>query len=164
MENIREIITKYTTGKASLEETNEALAGSGIHLEPGKNVLTEEELRATTIGCYPDQANGFGLLDSGTGTLDKVEVRNGQLANCGMGEQKAMICVAGRWYYVRGRELVEEDPYAGEDEAVQKDIDWRTRRPEAAGKSLRQRTKKGVFDVWYNEDGQAVKAAKVQFN
>ena len=50
--NIAEIIGKYTSGEATLEETNQALkdAGSMVTLEPGKNELTEEEIRGTTIG------------------------------------------------------------------------------------------------------------------
>ena len=74
--NINETLSKYTAGEITLEQANEELkaAGAGFHLDPNKNVLTEEEKRATTIGHFPDQANGFGLLDSGTGTLDKVRV------------------------------------------------------------------------------------------
>ncbi len=78
---ITEILQDYTGGKSGLEETNQALreAESGFSLKPGKNALTEEEIRATTIGYYPDMANGFGLLDTGTGTLDKVRVERGSL-------------------------------------------------------------------------------------
>lgn len=107
MKSILEIISKYTAGETTLEEANAALAGSGVCLDPEKNTLTEAEKRATTIGCYPDQANGFGLLDSGTGTLDKVEVRDGCLTDCGMGASYAMLMIAGRVYEVKGRELVD---------------------------------------------------------
>ena len=107
---INEIISKYTGGKASLEEANAALkeAGAGFHLDPQKNVLTEAEKRATTIGYYPEQANGWGLLDSGTGSLDKVRVVNGQLANCDMGESYALVFIAGRRYEIKGRTLVDK--------------------------------------------------------
>lgn len=104
-----EMISKYTAGEATLEETNAALreAGAGLHLDPEKNVLTEEEKRATTIGYYPDQANGWGLLDSGTGTLDKVHVVNGQMTDCDIGDSYALLSIAGRTYKVEGRTLVE---------------------------------------------------------
>lgn len=163
--NINEIISKYTTGEATVEETNAALkeAGAGFHLEPGKNVLTEGEMRATTVGHFPDQANGFGLLDSGTGTLDKVEVRGGKLVNCDMGGQKAMLIIAGKTYYVHGATLVEKDPYANEGASVPKMPDM-SRRPDMAGQIARQKTKSGVYDVQYNEDGYAVKATPVKFN
>lgn len=163
MREISEIIGKYTTGEKTMEETNAALEGTGIHLDPGKNVLTEPEMRATTVGHYPDQANGFGLLDSGTGTMDKVEVRGGKLVNCDMGAQKAQLCIAGRWYYVHGTVLVEEDPYADEGEAVPEKPDM-SRRLDLAGQVVRQKTKAGVYDVQYNEDGYAVKATHVRFN
>ena len=72
MSKVNEIMEKYTAGEITAEEANAKLAaaGAGFRLKLGKNVLTEEEMRATTIGHFPDQANGYGLLDSGTGTLD----------------------------------------------------------------------------------------------
>lgn len=109
MKKITDIIGKYTTGEKTLEETNAALkeAGTGLRLDPEKNIITEAEKRATTIGEYPDMANGWGLLDSGTGTMDKVEIRNGQLVSCDMGESYALVFVAGRMYHVQGRKLVD---------------------------------------------------------
>ena len=109
MKNITEIILKYTAGETTLEETNAALkeAGSGLSLNPEKNVLTEEDKRATTIGYYPDQANGWGLLDTGTGSLDKAQVRSGVLVNCDCGEMHALFSIAGKTYQVRGRTLTE---------------------------------------------------------
>lgn len=98
-----EIIKKYTNDELTLEEANAKL--KGIKLDPGKNILTEEEKRATTIGCYPDMANGFGLLDSGTGTFDKVKVTNGKLAY-GMGDVFALCFIGGRMYEVKNDTLV----------------------------------------------------------
>ena len=70
--SIDDILMKYTNGEMDLEKTNQALkeAGTTYHLNPGKNALTEEEIRATTVGTYPDMANGWGLLDTGTGSLE----------------------------------------------------------------------------------------------
>lgn len=109
MSHLREIINKYTAGEATLETTNNALAdaGAGFHLNPKKNILTEEEKRATTVGYYPEQANGYGLLDTGTGSLDKVRVKNGQLVNCDCGSMYALFCIAGKTYHVQGRTLTE---------------------------------------------------------
>ena len=77
--NATDIIRKYSAGELTAEEANEELKSiqSGVSLRPGKNVLTEEDKLGSTVGYYPEQANGFGLLDTGTGSLDKVEVRNG---------------------------------------------------------------------------------------
>ena len=66
--SMTEILNKYTAGQTTLEETNAALAemGAGIHLEPGKNELTTEETAAAKAETAAN-ANGFGLLDTGTG-------------------------------------------------------------------------------------------------
>lgn len=115
MKNPSEIILKYTAGEATLEETNAALkeAGSGLYLDPQKNILTEEDKRATTIGYYPDQANGWGLLDTGTGSLDKIHVVNGKTKYPintvvdGEANMLAYILIAGRTYKVMGDTLVD---------------------------------------------------------
>lgn len=109
MSKVREIIGSYTAGDTTLENTNRALenAGAGFHLAPGRSELTEEEKRVTTVGYYPEQANGFGLLDTGTGSLDKAQVRNGVLVNCDCGEMHALFSIAGKTYRVRGRTLTE---------------------------------------------------------
>ena len=107
--SINEILMKYTKGEQDLEKTNQALkeAGAIYHLDPGKNALTEAEIRATTVGAYPDMANGWGLLDTGTGSLDKVEVRGGKLAHMDCGEMYALCLIAGKTYRVRGAALAE---------------------------------------------------------
>lgn len=58
---------------------NNTDAYSGISFRPGQNELAEADLRSTTVGCYPDQANGFGLLDTGTGSMEKVQITVGKL-------------------------------------------------------------------------------------
>lgn len=113
---IKEIVEKYTAGEMEVAETNEKLqeAGAGFHFTPGKNTLTEEDKRATTIGYYPDQANGYGLLDTATGTLDKAKVTNGkfiQTINTVMPDGKpnmpAYFYIAGHTYIVLGDALAE---------------------------------------------------------
>ncbi len=100
MNSIDSIVRKYTAGEAALEETNAALkeAGCGFHLDPARSGLTEEEIRKTTIGAYPEMANGWGLLDTGTGSLDKVEIRSGKLAGGGIGRMYGVVYIAGRVY------------------------------------------------------------------
>lgn len=102
MSNTEKIIGKYTAGEAALEETNAALreTGCGFHLDPRRSALTEEEIRKTTTGAYPDMANGWGLLDTGTGSLEKVEVRGGKLAGGGIGRMYGVVYIAGRAYQV----------------------------------------------------------------
>ena len=157
---INEALEKYTAGKATLEETNTALAGGGFHLDPGKNVLTEAEKLASTVGYYPEQANGWGLLDSGTGTLDKAEVRGGKLVGCDMGESAALYIIAGKTYFVQGAVLTEKQPEQAKAEPLpQRPV--MARRRDLAGTVQRQKTKTGVYDVTYNKDGYAVKASRV---
>ena len=110
MSKITDIINKYTAGAATLEETNAALAelGADIHLEPGKHELTAEETAAAKADTAAT-ANGYGLLDTGTGTLDKVQVENGRLVDCDCGEMYALCMIAGHTYKVRGTALVEAE-------------------------------------------------------
>ena len=66
-----EIIAKYTSGEKTLEETNAALyeIRAGFHLNPERNTIKEDEV------------GRFGLLDTGTATLDKVEIKDGKLTD-----------------------------------------------------------------------------------
>jgi len=109
MNSIEEMIRRDTAGGADLEKTNGALkrAGCGFHLDPRRNSLTEEEIRGTTIGAYPEMANGWGLLDTGTGSLDKVEIRDGKLAGGGIGRMHGLLYIAGRTYQVDDDTLVD---------------------------------------------------------
>ena len=111
MKTIEEIILDYTKGEKDLTETNEALkeAGSNLYLNPDRNKLTEEEKRSTTVGYYPDQANGYGLMDHGVGCLEKVHVVNGKTVDVNMGAETAYVYIAGRKYRLRGDVLTEED-------------------------------------------------------
>ena len=111
MKTIEEIILDYTKGEKDLTETNEALkeAGSDLYLDPDRNKLTEEEKRSTTVGYYPDQATGYGLMDHGVGCLEKVHVVNGKTVDVNMGAETAYVYIAGRKYRLRGDVLTEED-------------------------------------------------------
>ena len=160
MSKVNEIIAKYTDGKATLEEANGALkeVNAGFHLDPLRNTFTGEELLKTKADTA-ETANGFGLLDSGTGTLDKVEVRNGELVNCDMGESYALVIIAGHTYQVKGNVLVQPEP-AQETESIPARPDMR-RRKDLAGQVVRQHTRTGDFDVTYTDAGYAVSAKKV---
>lgn len=102
---ITDIIAKYTMGEATLEETNEALKAekAGFHLNPGKNSLTPDEIMTGTAG----------LLFTGTGTPDKVEIKDGHLLYAvntvmpdGKVNMKAEVMVKGKMYEVRGTEII----------------------------------------------------------
>lgn len=109
MKTIEEIILDYTKGEKDLTETNESLkeAGSDLYLNPDRNKLTEEEKRSTTVGYYPDQATGYGLMDHGVGCMEKVHVVNGVTVDVDMGAETAFVFIAGRKYGLSGNVLVD---------------------------------------------------------
>ena len=94
-----DILLAYTKGEKNLEETNAALKekGAGYHLDPMKNVLTDEEVQNGTAG----------LLDTGTGTLDKVQIDTTkmELIDCDCGDMFALCLIGGKVYEVRGKHL-----------------------------------------------------------
>ena len=92
MKIINEILAAYTAGEATLEDTNAALKelNANVHLNPDKNTIA------------PNEVGRFGLLDTGTGTLDKVEVKDGKLVGCDCGEMYALCILEGKTYKVRG--------------------------------------------------------------
>lgn len=98
MKKTTDIIRDFTVGEKTLEEANAALKAAGVplRLDPDKHAIR------------PDEVDRYGLLDTGTGSLDKVEIRDGRLVNGGCGGMYARCCYKGKWHEVRGAELVEE--------------------------------------------------------
>ena len=92
-----EILRKYTNGQMSLQEANAALkeCRAGFHLNPQRNYI------------HPGEKDLYGLLDTGTGTLDKVRVRDGKLSNADCGEMPAICIFNGKKYRVHGDRLGE---------------------------------------------------------
>lgn len=109
MKNTMEILTQYTEGKLALEEANAQLTeiDSKLFLDPNRNKLTADEIAETTAGETPGDANGMGMLDTGTGTLDKVFVRDGVLIDTDCGEMYALCIIGGKMYHVKGNRLTE---------------------------------------------------------
>ena len=88
---VNEILEKYTTGDMPLDEANEALAKETegmLQLDPNRNVITQEEFLATTAGDTPD---------------------NGKTVDVNMGEEFALVYIAGKCYELRGDTLVEPE-------------------------------------------------------
>ena len=117
--NVNEIVDKYTAGEITAEEANAQLkeAGAGFSFVPGQNELTEDEIKATTVGYSPAKANGYGLLESGTGSMEKVKVTNGKLDHAvntvnadGSTNMLAYVHIGGKRYQVYGDELGEIAP------------------------------------------------------
>ena len=93
MENI---IHDYEAGKITLEECNAKLKDFGLSLNPLKNVITEG---GATVKENPAEINGFAMLDTGTGTLDKVTVKNGKLINASA-SQGDIVKIGDKCYYI----------------------------------------------------------------
>lgn len=168
--DVYQIIKEYTTGVKELADVNEELkeAGAGFHLEPGKNEITEEDRRETFVGYYPYQANGWGLLDTGTGSLEKVHVFKGKLdapvneiLPTGKTNMSAYVTICGKRYEVLGNTLAEipDDCEACKVPPLPVKPDM-GRRSDLAGKTVEQRTKTGIYMVTYDEQGYAVKSSK----
>lgn len=144
MSKINEIINDYTSGKTPVEETNAALkeACAGFHFEPGRNTLTAEEIAATVGGPRPQDADGWGLLDTGTGTLDNVQVKKGKLMGGpvntvgpdGMPNEKDLVYIGGQTWQVYGDTLGavldEDEPWWVAYRHFVNPVDWREELPQ----------------------------------
>ena len=111
MKTVEEVLRKYTLGEAGKDETNDNLKelGSPLCLNPDRNVITPEELAETRVGVTPDEANGYGLMEHGAGSLEKVHVVNGKTVDVNMGEEYALVYIAGHKYQLKGDTLVEPE-------------------------------------------------------
>ena len=116
MDKTTKILLDYTSGKTPLEETNHALedAGSDIRLNPAKNLFTPEELLATHTGETPEEVTGYGLLDTGTGSMEKVKIVNGKLGDAinqvnpdGTTNMLAFVIIGPNRYEVKGDTLTD---------------------------------------------------------
>lgn len=96
---INEILIAYTRGEFTLEKANEELknAGATFHLDPEKNTLSAEEIKL-----------GFGLLDTGTGYMDKALMVGDELVHADCGDMVAYFIQNGTTYKVKGNKVIEE--------------------------------------------------------
>lgn len=111
MNDFEKVILDYSRGEVGLDETNAKLKemGSNVFLNPMRNMFTAEELMNTVVGETPDDANGYGIMDHGIGSMEKVHVVNGRTTNVNMGEEIAFVYIAGKKYRLRGDVLVDEE-------------------------------------------------------
>lgn len=97
MVDINKILKQWADGEKTVEETNEALKGTGIYVDPDKQKIAEGE---GAVYCEDlSKINGYGLLDTGTGTLDKVKIKNGKLVDS-IGNMAALVLVGDVYYKV----------------------------------------------------------------
>lgn len=96
---INEILQAYTRGEFTLEQANAELEATNatFHLDPEKNTLSHEEIIL-----------GFGLLDTGTGYMDKALMVGDQLVHADCGDMVAYFIQNGTTYKVHGNKLIAE--------------------------------------------------------
>ena len=106
---INEILSKYTAGEITVYEANKMLVDIGaiVYLDPQKLELSQSEIDETAVGDAPEEATGIGLLDTGTGSLDKVFIQGGKLADVDCGSMSALCIIGGKTYRVQGDTLVD---------------------------------------------------------
>lgn len=92
-----EVISAYAHGELSLEECNAKLRELGS--APLRNPLEPK--------ITPEMAaKGYCLLDTGTGSYDVVQVKDGELVDNDMGEMAAYVLLDGKWHEVRGKKVL----------------------------------------------------------
>lgn len=106
--NSGEALLAYSAGKCDAVAVNAMLEsfGSSVRIVPDQNELTEENKRESSVGYYPEQANGYGLLDDGI-NMTKIKVVNGTTPTLDMGDGLAYVYMCGRKFKLNGNKLEE---------------------------------------------------------
>lgn len=111
--NNTEILSKYTDGTITLEKANELLTANkaGYIIDPDRNNITEEEVAAAVASVENatdlSEISGYGLMDTGTGSKDKISVLNGKVTNA-TGEQMAIVFIGGHVFRTAYDVITEE--------------------------------------------------------
>lgn len=105
MVDIYEIVKDWEDGKITEEEANLKLIGTGVIIDSNKQKIEEG---ASAVYCEDtSKINGYAMLDTGTGTLDKVEIKNGELVNGDVGDTYALIVFGdGSYHKVSGKTIL----------------------------------------------------------
>ena len=153
----------YTSGQIDYEEANAAFAacGSIVRLDPDNDILTEEEINATTLGDNaPYTINGYGMMDHGISNMEKVHVVDGKTA-INMGVERAYVYIAGEKYQLNGDELGEVQPVPETGERLPTLQEAMGRNMEKAGTTEQVQTKDGLYEITWKPDGYCAGAKKV---
>ena len=108
MVDINKILKQWADGEKTLEETNEALKGTGIYVDPDKQKIKEGE---GAVYCDDlTQINGMVMVHDGI-TPFKAEVKDGKLVQpiAESREQNvlAMVELGGTILYIRDGKTLE---------------------------------------------------------
>lgn len=151
------IMADYNAGKITIDEANkrfDALDGA------------QDGVYGIGFHLSSDRAKGCNAwLDCGVGDPDPIKVENGKVV--GGAHPSYYIYYQGKVWHTKaiGDDTLVEGPpdmkqWSKETEPLADDLDL-SRKPENKNKVIRQRTKKGTFDVYYDDLGYATKAVKV---
>lgn len=97
MVNIYEVIKAFEAGEKTLEQANIELKGTGIQLDPEKNEIKEGT--GAVICEDVSKINGYAMLDTGTGSLDKVLIKDGKLVDS-VGDSFALVLIGDSMFEV----------------------------------------------------------------
>lgn len=101
-----EIIKQHTAGAITLEEANALLKKNecgGLQLDPFKNAITGQEFVDTVVSDDPAKVTGWGLMNHGVGTPEKMHVQNGKLDyDTGFHGDTAVLYIKGKIFAVNG--------------------------------------------------------------
>ena len=108
MVDINKILKQWADGEKTVEETNEALKGTGLYVDPDRQKIAEGE---GAVYCEDlSKINGMIMVDDGI-TPYKAEVKNGKLV-CPIAESReqnviAMTVIDGVLLYIRDGKTLE---------------------------------------------------------
>ena len=108
MVDINKILKQWTDGEKTTEETNKALEGTGIYVDPDKQKITEGE---GAVYCEDlSKINGMIMVDDGISPF-KAEVKDGKLvypiAESSEQNVLAMTVIDGVRLYIRDGKTLE---------------------------------------------------------
>ena len=108
MVDIDNILKQWADGEKTVEETNEALKGTGIYVDPDKQKIADGE---GAVYCDDlSKINGMILVDDGISPF-KAEVKDGKLV-CPIAKNReqnilAMTVIDGVRLYIRDGKTLE---------------------------------------------------------
>lgn len=104
--NATEILMAYSEGTIGIADANRMLEENrcGIKLDPYKNVITASECMDTHASENPAECTGYGFMNHGIGTPEKMYVKNGKFEyDTGFGHgASATFYIGGKTFNVVG--------------------------------------------------------------
>ena len=100
-----EIIRKYTEKAITLEEANQLLEenGSTVRLDLFKNAISGQEFAETKVNDDPVKVTGWGMMNHGVGSMEKMHIQNGKLDyDTGFHGDTAVLYIKGKMFRVNG--------------------------------------------------------------